>query len=310
MSDEPAKPSAMSRSTFLILGFLIGVAAGMWMTLRPPAISEDEHATIRAERLVFPGAGVEVELPEGWGAFKAGGYALASPESEAADERILAITHRAATSAGMKKILSPLVREGAGGFYPPEGQFHECFDAAWIQRGEGGALSKYIVFRDAGKLELRIEAPAGKERLDALLAGVTCTAPATPSEAPSAGKDEPVAPAKPRLAIHCRVLEPDVPDPANDSRCEHVARYYGDIEVAHERLMRKRPDAWGEMRFELISDPGVMTTIANLTRSEFQQFPAFERDVSVRVAKIPYLPAQYGPTKLELRIRVNLPPLE
>lgn len=299
----------MSRSTFLILGFLIGVAAGMWMTLRSPASPEDEHATIRAERLVFPAAGVEVELPAGWSAFKAGGYALASPESEAADERILAITHRAATSAGMKKILSPLVREGAGGFYLPEGQFHECFDAAWIQRGEGGALNKYIVFRDAGKLELRIETAVGKERLDALLAGVSCSTAATPSEL----QTEPATPAepvKPSLAIHCRVLEPDVPDPANDSRCEHVARYYGDIEVAHERLMRKRPDAWGEMRFELTSDPGVMTTIANLTRSEFQQFPAFERDVSVRVAKIPYLPAEFGPTKLELRIRVNLPPLD
>lgn len=301
MSDEQSKPSVMSRSSFLILGFLIGVAAGMWMTLRPAPKVVDDAASLRGERLVFPEAGVEVELPEGWKAFKAGGYALATPESEAADERVLAITHRAATSAGMGKIMSPLVREGEGGFYVPDSQLHPCFNAAWVQRGAGDALNKYVVFRDAGKLELRIEAAGGKARLDALLSAVTCAEPALASEKVEAAMPES------SLEIRCRVLEPHVADPENDPRCEQLSRYFGDIQVAHERLMHQDRGAWGEMRFELTSDPSLMTNIATLTRSEFKQHPDFERDVSVRVAKIPYLPAEFGPSKVELRIRVNLP---
>ena len=295
----------MSRSSFLILGFLIGVAAGMWMTMRPAPKVKDDAASLRGERLVFPEAGVELELPPEWKAFKAGGYALATPESESADERVLAITHRAATSAGMKKILAPLVREGEGGFYVPESQLHPCFGAAWVQRGAGDALGKYVLFRDAGKLELRIEAAGGKERLDALLGAVTCSEPVVVAE-----KEAAAAPAMPRrsgLEIRCRVLEPQVADPDNDPRCEQLSRYFGDIQVAHERLMHQDRGAWGEMRFELTSDPSLMTNIATLTRSEFKQHPDFERDVSVRVAKIPYLPAEFGPSKVELRIRVNLP---
>ncbi|MCB0219063.1 MAG: hypothetical protein KDH09_05155 [Chrysiogenetes bacterium] len=303
MTDEQPKPSVMSRSSFLILGFLIGVAAGMWMTMRPAPKVADDAASLRGERLVFPEAGVEVELPQGWKAFKAGGYALATPDSESADERVLAITHRAATSAGMGKIMSPLIREGEGGFYVPDSQLHPCFDAAWVQRGAGELLNKYVVFRDAGKLELRIEAAGGKERLDALLGAVTCTEPAVIAE-----KEAAAARPEPSLEIRCRVLEPQVTDPENDPRCEQLSRYFGDIQVAHERLIHQDRGAWGEMRFELTSDPSLMTSIATLTRSEFKQHPDFERDVSVRLAKIPYLPAEFGPSKVELRIRVNLPP--
>jgi len=173
MAEEPVARKQVS--PFLLVffaGLVAGIfsyAMGSWWMHGAPMCDTSK----RARHIPFETAKVTFNVPSGWKSHQAGGYVLASP-ADGADERILVISHRGATVEGMKKIMGPLVREGAGGFFIPEAVPNSCFDIAWIQRKADDAWQKVIIFREEGKLEIRIESDGGETRLRELADALEC----------------------------------------------------------------------------------------------------------------------------------------
>lgn len=170
--ESPEKKQVSPLALVFFAGLVAGIfvyAVGNWWLHGAPMCD----APKRARHISFDTARVTFNVPAGWMAHHAGGYVLASPE-DGADERILLISHRGATVEGMKQIMGPLVREGVGGFFVSESVPNFCFDISWVQRKEEDAWQKIIVFREEGKLEVRIESDRGEKRLRELAGSLEC----------------------------------------------------------------------------------------------------------------------------------------
>ncbi len=119
--------------------------------------------------------GVSFRFPEKWTYLSAGGYLLARPTDGKADERVLAISHKAASSEDMDKFFGIMSRPGPGGFSRLEASPSPCFNAAWYQRKGEEEWNKLILFRDQTKVEVRIETDGGKKRILEIADGFACT---------------------------------------------------------------------------------------------------------------------------------------
>ncbi len=180
------KSSVCARWAGLLVGAVLfsACSGGKEETAAPAAPKFDPRVAH------FEDARVVVNLPEGWRATKARAHTLMQSEVNPGPERIYASVHRTTTLEQMRERQKKL--PGGAKEFEEIPSPSRCFQGAWVQKQENGDWKRLLLFREQGKLELRVEALTGKKRILEMLEWAACEAePAAPASGGSPAVNPP-----------------------------------------------------------------------------------------------------------------------